>query len=82
MKSPRSFRLHRPHLQRRRTLHPGTITARQIEILRAEAARAGDMAQVELCDRALDTADPGMYEARAECAEIIAAAEAQVDSHD
>jgi hypothetical protein len=44
----------------------------QISELRAEAADAGDRAQVELCDLALDGDDA----ARASCAEVIADAEA------
>lgn len=37
-----------------------TITRKQIEELRTEAAAAGDFAQVEICDRALDHASRGV----------------------
>jgi hypothetical protein len=47
-----------------------TLTIRQIATLRAEAAAAGDMKQVRICDRALD----GRKSAIAKCAAVIAAA--------
>lgn len=54
----------------------GTMTrvemAAAIERLRTEAATAGDLAQVAICDRALD----GDETARAECARVIRAAAA------
>lgn len=50
-----------------------TITDEQIDLLRAEAAAHGDLAQVRLCDRALD----GDHTARLECARVIRDAEAQ-----
>lgn len=46
------------------------VTSEQIEALRSEAGSAGDLAQVVICDRALD----GDFGARAECARVIAAA--------
>lgn len=49
------------------------ITDPQIEALSAEAAAAGDLAQVALCNRALD----GDESARAACARVIADALAQ-----
>lgn len=52
---------------------PETITDEQIEALRAEAGAAGDLAQVAICDRAID----GDMQARAECARVIADAQAQ-----
>lgn len=69
-----------------------TITDRQIRALREEALAAGDYHQVDLCQRALvrdtiDTidqdgnpialADVTQERARAECAKVIADAEAQ-----
>lgn len=54
---------------------PGTITDEQIHALSTEAAEAGDIAQVAICDRALS----GDETARAECSRVIAAAEAQKD---
>lgn len=45
----------------------------QIAALRSEAATASDMAQVAICDRALDDE----LEAIGECARVIAAARAQ-----
>jgi hypothetical protein len=48
-----------------------TITDTQISKLRAEAAQAGDRAQVAICDLALDGDD----DARAECAEVISGGE-------
>lgn len=56
------------------------ITNEQIERLRVEAAAAGDTDQVAMCDRALDRdSDRAMSvaAARAECARVIADAEAQ-----
>jgi len=56
-------------------VHPqATITDEQIEALRTEAGAAGDLDQVAICDRALLEGDA---EARAECARVIADAEAQ-----
>ncbi len=49
-------------------------TAAQIEALRSEAAEAGDMAQVRLCDRAEDSD----VAALAECARVLRDAAAQV----
>lgn len=49
-----------------------TITNAQITALRNEAAEAGDLEQVTICNRALS----GNDEARAECARVIADAEA------
>lgn len=49
--------------------------ATSVERLRAEAATAGDLAQVAICDRALD----GDETARAECARVIRAAAAMGD---
>ena len=43
-----------------------TITTKQIEALQAEAAAAGDMKQVAICERALN----GSARARAICARI------------
>lgn len=51
------------------------VTDEQITALRNEAATAGDLAQVAVCDRAL----AGSRRARRECARIIADAEAQQD---
>ena len=48
-----------------------TLTIGQIAKLRAEAAAAGDMKQVRICDRALD----GRTRAIAQCAAVIAAAQ-------
>lgn len=48
------------------------ITDAQIEALRTEAGGAGDSAQVAICDRALQ----GDESARAECARVIADAQA------
>jgi hypothetical protein len=48
-------------------------TAAQIETLRAEAAAAGDEAQVDVCTAALE----GDADARRECARVIAEADAQ-----
>ena len=53
------------------TTHPVTDT--QIEQLRTEAATAGDLEQVALCDRALD----GDASARERCERAIEAARAQ-----
>ncbi len=52
-----------------------TVTDEQIDALRAEAGQAGDVAQVAICDSALDGDDT----ARAECARVIADAEAMQD---
>jgi hypothetical protein len=49
------------------------ITVEQIETLRAEAASAGDTAQVAICDRATDGDDSAI----AECARVINEARAQ-----
>lgn len=49
-----------------------------IEQLRLEAAEAGDLAQVDICDRALD----GDKEARAECARVIQEAYDALDPED
>lgn len=71
------------------------ITDRQIRILRAEAAAAGDPDQIAYCDLALDgeidlddytgldretiaaLRNMSQEDARAECAQVIAAARAQ-----
>jgi len=47
----------------------------QIRDLQREAGEAGDLAQVAICDRALE----GDEAARAECARVIRAARAQRD---
>jgi len=49
------------------------VLAEDIRRLRDEAGRAGDLAQVEVCDRALDEADgsPEGYAAWAECERVI-----------
>lgn len=52
-----------------------TITTEQIETLRSEAGQHGDMEQVAVCDKAL----AGSKKAIAECARVIADAEAQQD---
>jgi hypothetical protein len=54
-----------------------TITAHQINLLRTEAAQAGDLAQVEICDRAL-AGDPDADGADADSAieDVIVAREA------
>lgn len=49
------------------------ITEQQISNLRDEAGQAGDLAQVALCDRALDGDDAAI----AECARAISEAQAQ-----
>ena len=49
------------------------VSYNQIAALRSEAAAAGDLAQVAVCDRALDDE----LEAIGECARVIAAARAQ-----
>ena len=49
------------------------ITDDQIEALRQEAGQTGDAAQVAICEQALD----GDATARAECARVIADAQAQ-----
>jgi hypothetical protein len=53
--------------------HAGRVFAEDIRRLRDEAGRAGDLAQVEVCDRALDEADgsPEGYAAWAECERVI-----------
>ena len=48
------------------------ITDTDIQQLKNEAAQAGDIEQVAICDRALD----GDEAARAECAEVIEDAQA------
>ncbi|HET9554378.1 MAG TPA: hypothetical protein VFP50_15555 [Anaeromyxobacteraceae bacterium] len=53
-----------------------TATDEQIQALRAEAGAAGDLAQVELCDRAL----AGDASARVRCARVIADAAAMVEA--
>lgn len=53
------------------------ITDEQIEQLRTEAAQAGDMVQVALCDAALDDSDPSSDAAREKCEEAIRRARAQ-----
>ena len=45
----------------------------RVRALRYEAAMAGDMRMVAICDRALDCRDD--YEAREECARVMRAAE-------
>jgi hypothetical protein len=52
-----------------------TITDTQIHALRTEAAAAGDLDQVTICDRALE----GDIAARIECARVIADAVAMAD---
>lgn len=52
------------------------ITPAQIRKLSNEAAEAGDLEQVAICDRAL----AGDAEAIAECARVIADAAAQADA--
>lgn len=52
-----------------------TPTTTQLRALRTEASQAGDLAQVTLCDRALD----GDTAALVECARVIADAQAQED---
>lgn len=60
-----------------------TITDTQIRNLRAEAAAAGDLAQVNLCDAALGLAEAWMVdEAREQCAMAIAAAADASDAGD
>jgi hypothetical protein len=49
------------------------VTDEQIEALRAEAGQHGDLAQVDLCDKAL----AGDAEARARCAAVIAYAQGE-----
>lgn len=49
-----------------------TLTDDQIRTLSTEAAVAGDMEQVQICDRALD----GDEAARRECVRVIRSAEA------
>ena len=55
-----------------------TITDREIQKLRDEAAAHGDKAQVGICDRALR----GNSKARASCVEAINAASAMDDDGD
>lgn len=55
-----------------------TPTTSQIESIRSEAARAGDLEMVTVCDQALD----GDTAALAECAEVIATARAMEDTED
>ncbi len=55
------------------------ITDEQIRGLRAEAAEAGDLLQVGICDIAL-YGKIARASARAECARVIAEAQAQ-DAH-
>lgn len=50
-----------------------TLTDSQISALRDEAAAAGDLEQVAICDRALEGDDS----ARRECVRVIRDAEAQ-----
>lgn len=52
-----------------------TITDSQMEALREEAGAHGDLEQVAICDRALD----GSEADRAECARVIAEAEAAME---
>lgn len=52
-----------------------TITDIQIEQLKTEAGAHGDLDQVSMCERALE----GDEAARAECAEVVAAALAMED---
>lgn len=52
-----------------------TITDTQIEQLKTEAGAHGDLDQVSMCERALE----GDEAARAECAEVVAAALAMED---
>ena len=49
-----------------------TLTTAQLHALRSEAAMAGDLAQVRLCDRALR----GSVRAVRECRRVLAAAAA------
>lgn len=57
------------------TTNTAKITDAQIRTLRAEAAAAGDLAQVNLCDAALGLAEALMVdEAREACAAVIARA--------
>ena len=51
------------------------ISDKQIEALRSEAGIAGDLAQVAICDRALD----GDESALAECQGVIANAVSMAD---
>lgn len=52
-----------------------TITTRQVEMLRDEAAAHGDLAQVEVCDRAME----GDGNALSECQRVIQSVAAQED---
>ena len=55
-----------------------TITAEQIEVLRAEAAEHGDLLRVAICDRALDDSCPDLArQNRIECVRVIRENEAQ-----
>lgn len=58
-----------------------SVRAEDVRRLRDEAGRAGDLAQVALCDRALDEHDdsPEGYAAWAECERVILAARAMAD---
>lgn len=55
------------------TTTTATITDDQIAALSTEAAQAGDLAQVDICQAALE----GDETARAKCARVIADAAAQ-----
>jgi hypothetical protein len=58
-----------------RTQAPITVTDEQIEALRVEAGAAGDLDMAMICQTALD----GDATARAECARVIADAQAMAD---
>ena len=65
-----------------RTITAESITDEQIGALRQEAAEAGDMEQVDVCDMALQsrrngTADAGDLSYLRECARVINDAAAQ-----
>ncbi len=77
---------------RRETMTTNTATDTQIQRLRIEALRAGDLLQAAICERALgltpSVPDDDIYaralemrrdEARAECARVISEAEAMAD---
>jgi hypothetical protein len=55
---------------------PENVTDEQIAMLRAEALEAGDLKMMQVCDSAVCL---GNDRARAECARVIAEAEAQGD---
>lgn len=62
-----------------------TITADQVEALRAEALTAGDGEQVDICDRALNAWSNGRYEAgetkwAQKCADVINYARGEAQS--